>query len=476
MKILYAVWELDPFIKVGGLGDVARSLPGSLRKHGVDIRIVIPFYTAITLRPLRKYRACVFSFSYAGQEESVTVYRVKHPITGVPVYLLRNVRYLSFPKQVDTFPFFNKAIIEMIKQKCIGWQPQIIHCNDHHTGFIPRLISIEKLPIKTVYTIHNLSHQGLYPLEILDRMGIDPVICQIRPWEIKDRQVNFMLEGLVHADRVTTVSPTYAREIMTEEYGSGMEDHLRKRRSEVIGIINGIDIEFRTSLHTLNVMNSFVTLNKTDFETQKKTVGWEHAKRLNKLDIQRTLGLTVNEKLPLFCFVGRFDPKQKGIDILHKMIRRLNLTEYQFIIIGSGNSEWEERFAWLSKFYPRSISCTFQFDEIFVNQVYASADFILVPSKFEPCGLVEMIAMFFGTIPIAHATGGLKDVITDGVDGFLFNEYSSEMLEKALKRAVNVWRDDRPHYRKMVKCALKKEFSWDKSAEKYLEVYRKLIE
>jgi len=206
-----------------------------------------------------------------------------------------------------------------------------------------------------------------------------------------------------------------------------------------------------------------------------KVYSWEEGKRLNKLYLQRKLGLKVDQSIPLISFIGRFDPYQKGIDIIHMMLRRINLEKCEFVILGSGDPHWEERFQWLAKFYPKNISCNFIFDEVLAHQIYAGSDFVLIPSKFEPCGLVQMVAMFFGSLPIAHATGGLRDSIKDGETGYLFNKYSSTSLEYSLNRATRIWLQDRRRYKAMVENAMKMDFSWDRSAREYLNLYQKLI-
>jgi starch synthase len=283
-------------------------------------------------------------------------------------------------------------------------------------------------------------------------------------WEIKSRKVNFLLEGISHADVVTTVSDTYAKEILTEELGESLDRVLEDKKDHLFGILNGIDIDWIDNLYKNAVSYPYV-----------KTNAWEEGKRLNKLHLQKELGLLVKSGVPLFSFIGRFDPHQKGIDILHKMLKRISHTKYEFVILGTGDVNWEERFQWLGKFFPKNISCHFRFDEVLAHKIYAASDFILIPSRFEPCGLIQMIAMYFGTLPIAHKTGGLSDSIKDGYNGFLFKRYTCEALRKTVEAAVDIWQNDKPRYRKMVENALSADFSWKKSAGKYLELYNKLI-
>lgn len=454
MKVLFAVWELDPFIKVGGLGDVAESLPRALSYLGVDIRIVIPFYKALKLGHSKKKFVKRFTLKYANRLEKVEVYEVTHPSSKVPVYLLKN-KYLETPKFPDTFAFFDKAIVAMVAENQLNWVPEIIHCNDVHTALIPLLLKESNAPIKTMLTIHNLAYQGKTSLDVLDRIGIQKDKHKVVEWEIESKRINFLLEGITHADIVTTVSPTYAQEIMTEEYGAGLEEVLRGKEGRVFGVLNGIDDHRKGVVHP-------------------PQYSWEEEKKKSKQYLQKKLGLKVDESIPILSFVGRFDPNQKGIDILHKMLRTMDLKNYEFVILGKGNLDWEERFLWLDAFYPKNVSCTFVFNDKLASQIYAASDFILVPSLFEPCGLIQMIAMSYGALPIAHRTGGLIDSIENGRDGFLFSNYSAGALQETVIKAVNIWHQEKGKYKEMVKNALAADFSWDKSAKEYLKLYEKL--
>ncbi|MBF8249793.1 MAG: glgA [Candidatus Levybacteria bacterium] len=455
MKVLFVVWELDPFIKVGGLGDVAESLPRALGSLGVDIRIAIPFYKALKLGRSIKKLVKSFKVKYADKLEKVEVYEVAHPSSKVPVYLLKN-RYLDTPKFPDTFAFFDKAVVVMVKENQLDWVPEIVHCNDVHTALIPLLLRESKMPVKTMLTIHNLMYQGKTSLDVLDRIGIQKDRYKVIEWETESKKINFLLEGITHADIITTVSPSYALEIMTEQYGAGLEEVLRGKEGRVFGVLNGIDDHRRETIHS-------------------PQYSWEEEKKKSKKYLQKKLGLKVDESIPVLSFIGRFDPKQKGIDILHKMLRTMDLKNYEFVILGKGDLEWEERFLWLDTFYPKNISCTFVFNDKLANQIYAASDFILVPSIFEPCGLIQMIAMSYGALPIAHRTGGLIDSIKNGSDGFLFSNYSAEALRETVEKAVDMWRNEKKKYREMVENALAADFSWDKSAKEYLRLYEKLI-
>lgn len=478
MRVLFVSWELDPFFKFGGLGDVARSLPAALKKMEVDIRNVIPYYDVLRLGRNKKTFLGELKVLYDNKNEIVKIYEVLHPVSKVPVYLLKNKKYLSKVKKADTFVFFDKAVLEMLKKNAVGWMPEIVHCNDHHAGLIPLLIKEAKLPIKTMFTIHNLSYQGSYNIDVLKKLEIDFSKCRVVNWEIKAKKINFLTEGIIHSNVITTVSPTYAKEIMREEYGAGLEEILRGKEGLVFGILNGIDVNHSNSQHNKILPYPYLGRVKSTNESLKlklKNVSWEEGKKLNKIYLQKKLGLTVNASIPLLGFIGRFDAAQKGIDLIHKMVRRNEKLYFELIVLGTGNLDWEERYMWLSKFYPKNVSCNFVFDEKLAKQIYAASDFMLIPSKFEPCGLIQMISMSYGAIPIAYKTGGLKDSIKDGVNGFLFDKPASESLERKVKYAINMWENDKSVYRKMVEEAMKTDFSWDKSAILYKKLYEEMI-
>ena len=475
MNVLFAVWENDPFFKIGGLGDIARSLPGALKTMDVDVRVMIPYYKVVKMGRNKKTKVGVCKFLYDGVEVEVEVWESTHPYTKVPAYFLKNKKYLDKVISMETWGFLDKAIVEVVKSNILNWKPDIIHANDQHCGLVPLLVKNEKLPIKTMLTIHNLAFQGRANVDIVKKMGIDPKLCKTLRWEIKSRQINFLLEAIVHADIITTVSPTYAKEILTEEFGAGLNEILKGREGQIYGILNGIDIDWRHTTRDPAVRFPY-GLSEKRVDGEIEYYDWKQGKRLDKEYLQKKLGLKVGKEIPMFCYIGRISEAQKGMEILHRMLRRVDQTKFQFIVLGSGEKDWEERFHWLSTFYPKYISCNFRFDDNLAHQIYASADFIVIPSKYEPCGLIQMIAMLFGTIPIAHKTGGLKDSIKNDYNGFLFSSYSSEALEEKVMKAVDMWKNDRPTYETMVQNALTTDFSWKKHALAYLTLYKKLLE
>lgn len=474
MKVLFAVWEVDPFFKIGGLGDVARALPGALKKLEVDIRVMVPYYKVVKMGRNKKVKKGEFQIQYAGKKETVEIWEVIHPHMNVPVYFLKNSTYLDRVVSIETWGFFDKAVVAVIKNNILNWQPDIVHVNDCHCGLIPLLIKLEKLPVKTMLTIHNLAYQKKTSIEVIKSMGINPKSCKALLWEVKDKQINFLLEGIMYADIITTVSPTYAKEILSEEFGCGLNEILRGMEGRIFGILNGIDIDWSHITHNTAVKHPYGQSEKR-VDGKIQYYDWREGKRLNKQFLQKKLGLKVQNDIPVLCYIGRIDEKQKGLEILHTMLRRIDQSEFEIVILGTGDVDWEERYKWLSTFYPKYISCNFLFDDKLAHQIYAAADFIIIPSHYEPCGLIQMIAMLFGTIPIAYNTGGLKDSIKDGYNGFLFSNHNSEALEDKVREAIAIWKNDRTTFEKIVQNAFTTDFSWNKSAQEYLSLYNKLI-
>ncbi len=470
MNVLFGVWELDPFIKIGGLGDVARSLPGALLERGVDIRCILPFYNAIKLGKAKIKNRFKLRIRYAGRNETVELIETINPANNVPVYLAKHRRYFAHAKHPDTYALLSLVMVTIAADGLAGWKPDVLHSNDVHTALVPLLARELHVTAKTMLTIHNIAHQGPTSLDILDKIGIPHSRCRVLQWEIASRKINFLTEGIIHADVVTTVSPTYSREILTEKYGHGLEDILRGKEGRLFGILNGIDQKWRQRM-----MQSIRQPYRRPTDPKSiRLPDWHTAKPLNKASLQRKLGLRVDPETPVLAYIGRMDPWQKGIDLIHKMLRKLEDLHFQFVLLCTGNADWEERFLWLYTFYPKEVSCNFVFDETLAHQIYAGSDFLLIPSRYEPCGLIQMIAMYFGTIPIARRTGGLSDSIWDNVNGFLFDAYTSEALEASVQNALNVWRNHRMKFETMVEAAMKADFSWEQSAQQYLRLYEKV--
>lgn len=457
-KLLFVASECAPIAKVGGLGDVIGGLPKALSEIGIEVKIVIPFYEAVNRRIWKPK----FVFKL---DKETSIYKTRLPESRVDVFLIYNERYLSrgpiyfertafasSKKEIDRFLFFSQAVCRLLaricadnnadkrggrigvnlrsslRQSAIGWQPDVVHCNDWHAGALVKEISNWKLVIriknkstqlpianyhlpKTVFTIHNLANQGKWG-------GRNP-----------------MAEGILTADKITTVSSTYAKEILTPEYGEGLDGLLRKRKVDLVGILNGIDYGF-----------------------------WPVRQAWGRL----------RHRFPHFGFIARLT-SQKGLDLILPLIPGLAEKEgARFYFLGQGEKRYEKALLHLAKRYPRHVYVKIGFDEKLAHKIYAESDFFLMPSLFEPSGLGQMISMRYGTIPIARATGGLKDTVKHLRTGFVFGKPSSVALLSAIKLAVEYFRSPEK-LAKMRKNCLKQDFSWEKSARKYKELYKKIV-
>jgi starch synthase len=434
MRVLFAASECAPMVKVGGLGDVIGSLPKALKKIGVETAVILPRYEIVHTAGL-KLAVADFPVTFRNKIESVKVYRGFLPKTKVPVFYVENNKYLSrggpvyFSRtavasesaEFDRFHFFSHAVYELLAFDKLPFQPDILHANDWHAGVLIRLLKLSSLKLPSVFSIHNLGNQGIF------------------------RGRNSMAEGIAGADLVNTVSPTYAKEIQTKEYGVGLDDLFKKKKP--FGILNGIDYDI--------LKNKF---------SKKKT----------KLNLQKELKLSEGGQYPLFGLVSRI-VEQKGIHLITPIIGRLiEKHQAQFIFLGVGGERYEKELEDLAKKFPKNVSANLFFSEELADKIYIAGDFFLMPSLFEPCGLGQMIAMHYQTIPIARKTGGLKDTVREGKTGFVFSGEKPEDLRRAVERAIKLF------YNKKEFAALRKscgeqDFSWDKSAVRYKDLYKKLI-
>lgn len=464
IKVLFAVWELEPFFKVGGLGEVAYSLPRALKDDGVDIRVILPYYKALKLHGSRKRVIGKISIKYGKKKLLIEVSKIKFLNAKIPVYLLKNKEYFDKPVE-GTFAVFAGVVVELLKSKILGnWTADIIHCNDYHCGLIPLLLKLNNLKVKTLLTIHCVSHQRRSPPSIATNLGIPRDKLTLMMWETRDKQFNFLLEGIKHADFVNTVSPTYLKEIQTEQYGAELDQLIRQYKNKTSAILNGIDYENRNPATN----DSLVFRYSADKEPFL-------AKKANKRLLQEKFGLPIRTDVTVIGYVGRLIVDQKGIDMLHRMLWREQFDDCQFVILGHGEAAWEERFTTLSAFLPESVAISTKYDDVMASIIYAGADFVMIPSHFEPCCLIQMNAMRYGAIPIARATGGLSDTIVDGKNGILYVESSATALRKAVKRALALKKRSPKHHRNMVVEAMKTDFSWVKSAKEYIDLYRKML-
>jgi len=471
LKILFAASECAPLAKVGGLGDVIGSLPKALRKLGIDVRICLPRYGLIDFK---KYGFELFSQDIDIKTKKINIYQGLLPESSVVVYLLDNKDYfgdygvylgeanfLSSFQEVKRFLFFSQAVLAVFDNS--DWKPDIIHCHDWHTAIIPLLIKAksEKPEAKTLLTIHNLANQGKWNAgEILKFLELNRDELGSSETRSHENDLNILVQGILNADLLNTVSPTYSKEILTKEYGGGLEKVLLKRRKDISGILNGIDY------------NEFDPDTDPSLKTNYSLLSLE--KRVdNKIDLQRILKLPENKDLPLFGFIGRL-AHQKGIDLIGQIIPDLVDLNCQLVILGIGDKQYEQNFLDFEKKYPRNISAQIKFNPVLAQKIYAGSDFLLIPSRFEPCGLVQLIAQRYGAIPIGRKTGGLADTIEDGKTGFLFEKYEAGLLVKIIKRALKVYQN-KEEWERLIKKAMAKDFSWKKSAKEYIKLYKELF-
>ncbi len=473
LNVLMVAYEAAPFFKRGGLGDVMESLPKALKNLDVDSRIVIPYYREIQ-KLFPEEKVTTLSIEFDSSKEQVEVYRGENLAGKVKAYFLKSKRYLEGPnvrgknKRIDQFAFFDLAVAHFVLwlHKNRHWMPNVIHCNDWHTALIPLVLNKKlNLDIPTLLTIHNLNYQGRGSLKVLD-------ILQIKDENTKEikrgkpaTEINVLGEGIIHASRVTTVSPSYAKEIVVDYEKNPIAPFLKKRHEdsskkdgEIIGILNGIDYDIWSP-----------KIDKQIYKTYDDS-SWEAGKAVNKYELLKELGLTDR---PTFCFIGRM-AWQKGIDILIKALKTMKVSEFNLIFLGSGTPSIERSVLRIAKNFPSNIKAIVSYNEEMAHKIYAGADFIIIPSHYEPCGLIQMVAMKYGTIPIAAATGGLADSIQDAENGILFKKNSASALIKSIREALRIYENPN-HFKFMIMRAMKTDFSWDKSAILYKKMYEDIV-
>lgn len=496
MKVLFVSSELNPLAKVGGLADVAGALPKSLKKLGVDIRLVIPKYSIIdeTKYPTEKI-VSDFSVVFGSVSERVSLFKINLPETEIPVYLIDNSRFFgengvyfekgafcgSF-KEIERFLFFSQAIVQLNNSGAFGFVPEIIHCNDFHTAIVALLLKLKtqnsklKTQPKTLLTIHNLANQGKWEAKkILDFLGLkanEHPNLEIQQNSPKGGDLNLFQQGILLADKINTVSPTYAKEIKTSDFGCGLEKDIIKRKKDLVGILNGLDIDVFNPQTDPNIFERY-SLDSLE----KKSV--------NKMELQKELNLEINQNIPILGLVSRLT-EQKGIDLVIEIAEELTKLNCQMIILGSGMEDYEKKLSDLSLKYPQKFSVFLGFNAVLAQKIYAASDLFLMPSYFEPCGLCQLIAFRYGAIPIIRKTGGLADTVKNLKvlnlfgnykifgNGFVFSQKSSRQFLKAIKRALKIYRNP-ILWQKIQKKVMNLDFSWQSSAKKYLKLYQKLL-
>ncbi|HBV88776.1 MAG TPA: glycogen synthase GlgA [Desulfosporosinus sp.] len=476
MQLVFVTAEADPFAKTGGLGEVAGSLPAFLHKQGIDVRVIMPKYSNISAEFKKEFNhlahfdvPVAWRKQYCGLEEMV--------YNGVPYYFIDNEYYFTRPQvygeydDAERFAFFSRAALESLIH-IPGFKPDILHCHDWHTALIPLMLkefyNRQPLyyPIKTVFTIHNLKYQGVFPKDVLgDVVGLGMDFYKENGLEFHGA-INFMKGALLYADQITTVSPTYAEEIQNPFYGENLDGLLRKRREFLTGILNGIDYEAYNPLNDSHLVMPFHDLDV--------------AKKENKKHIQTLMGLPVREDSAVLGMVSRL-VDQKGLDLLAHVLEELLELDIQMVILGTGEHKYEEMLKSYASNYPEKLAIRLEFSDQLAHQIYAGADMFLMPSRFEPCGIAQMIAMRYGTVPIVRETGGLKDTvfayndITGTGNGFCFMNYNAHELLFTVQRALSIYQENKSIWNNIRLRGMERDFSWNRSAEAYVEIYKSLL-
>lgn len=424
MRVLYVAAEAAPIVKVGGLGDVAGSLPPALKKLGVDIRIAIPWYEEIDPRKWQVRERDGVGETKLGESE-IPVYLIAREVfagTGI------HQAIVGTAQEERWFSGFCERVVEFVDRS--SWKPEVFHGNDWHVSEALVRLGADR-SIGTLLTIHNLSYH--------------PKVLR---------------QGILAARVINAVSPNYAKEILTAEFCEGLCEELRSRKADLVGVLNGIDYSYWDPKAD----------PRLDVTYDSQT--WQEGKRRNKATLISELGLSSTDRI-LLGFVGRLDPHQKGVLVFANAIERLVAQGAQIVVLGTGERRSERIIATLCSRFPGSTAAVIRFDEALAHRIYAGADALLIPSRFEPCGLIQMIAMRYGTLPIAHAVGGLRDTIRDGETGFLYEDYSSRGLVRAVTRSHGVFRDESHRWVEMIRRAMGEDFSWERSARAYLKLYEK---
>ena len=473
MKVLYVASEALPFMASGGLGDVAGSLPQALRKRLIGCRVVMPLYDTIK-QELKDKMTFITNISVpvAWRRQYCGIFQAKHE--GVIYYLIDNQYYFKRDTiyghydDAERFTFFARAVLEILP--VVDFKPDIIHCNDWQSALTPVFYSTfySKDPwyqgIKTVFTIHNIQYQGTYGLELVnDVIGLNAGDTSIVEY---DGDVNFMKGAIECANKVTTVSPSYANEILDPWYSHGLDTILRDRQWKLQGILNGIDVDNYNPETDKNIIKNY------DVKTVKK------GKAENKKDLQAALGLPQRADVPVIGLVTRL-VSHKGLDLIKGILDELlYTTDVQIALLGSGDWQYENFFKEMAAKYPDKVGIEIGFIPALARKIYAGADIFLMPSKSEPCGLSQMVALRYGTVPIVRETGGLRDSITDSGDGqgngFTFKTYNAHDMLGAIRRSLGAY-DNKEYWDSLVVRAMECDFSWGKSANEYIKMYKEIL-
>jgi starch synthase len=475
MKVLFAVSECVPFVKTGGLADVAGALPKELKKLGTEVRVILPNYSSIPnkLKDSFQFQTAInvqvgFHSQYCGiltaEHEGITYHLIDNQF-----YFYRDSLYGHYDDG-ERFSFFTKAVLECIPH--LDFVPDVIHCHDWHTGMVNFLLDAHYrgIPlykdIKTVFTIHNLQFQGIFPYEVMsEQLGLEHQYFNSEQLEFFGN-VSFMKGGIIASDIVTTVSPTYKQEIQNPYFGERLDGLLRRYSHKLLGIVNGID---DTSYNPKTDRDIAVPY---DFDSLEGKIE-------NKQVLQQYFGLPEKEDTPIIAMVTRLT-SQKGLDLVLRVFQSMIHEDIQFIVLGSGDHTYENFFNQMAHEYPDKVRVYIGFNEALAHQIYAGADLFLMPSQFEPCGLGQLIALQYGTIPIVRETGGLNDTVhsynelTGSGNGFTFKNFNAHDMLHTVKRAIYFYHQ-KENWTNLVQKAMRQDYSWLQSAKEYNEIYERLL-
>lgn len=476
IKVLFVSSEAAPFAKTGGLADVAGALPKELAAQGADIRLVLPKYGSIPASYAQRMQYLGYIYvdvGYRHQYCGVFVLQWE----GVQVYFLDNEYYFKrealygFADEGERYAFFSRAVLEMLK--LVDFQPDILHCNDWQTGPISLLLETAYRKesfysrMRTVFTIHNMKFQGVFPKEALgDLLGLGWEHFTPEKIEFHD-SINFMKAGLACADRITTVSPAYAGEIRSDFFGEGLQGVINRRAADVSGILNGIDTGvFDPSTDT----KIFTNYSARDLR----------ARHFNKRGLQKQLGLPADSGAPVIGIISRLTD-QKGFDLIECVLEEILQEEVQIVVLGTGDVRYESMWLRAAQEYPEKVSANITFDVVLAQRVYAGTDMFLMPSLFEPCGLGQLYALRYGSVPVVRETGGLKDTVqsynelTGEGNGFSFTNYNAHDMLYTIRRAISFYHD-RKTWNTIIKNGMQQDFGWGRSAGEYMKLYRSILD
>ncbi|KGX91557.1 glycogen synthase [Pontibacillus halophilus JSM 076056 = DSM 19796] len=474
MNVLMIGSECTPFIKSGGLADVLGSLPEALNSQGADVRIVLPKYQEMKQEWKDELTLLdTLTVPLGWRQQYAGIEYVEYE--GVHVYFIDNEYYFKrsnlygYEDEGERFVFFNRAVMEMIR--VLDWTPDVLHCHDWQAGLIPLFLHTHYKDepkftgMKTVFTIHNLKYQGIFPQSVLhDLMDLDERVMTVDGIEFFGN-ISFMKAALNYSDQITTVSETYANEIQTPYYGENLDEVLRKHSHRLTGIVNGINLQDYNPMKDQSLA----------FPYRSSLI----KKGQNKMWLQEQLGLPVDASIPMIGIVSRL-VEQKGFDLIGRIMDELLEDNVQLVILGTGEHYYEQMFQWFQHKHPTKVSANITFDEALSRQIYAASDLFLMPSRFEPCGIGQLLALRYLAVPIVRETGGLVDTVqpynevTGEGNGFCFTNFNAHDMLYTIRRALQIY-EDQAQWKDLVKNVLTSQYSWENSAKQYMDLYQSML-